>query len=440
MKLAARVLGLLPSGTLLVGAGLAVLGLGSYAHLAIAGHVLSKPAMAAMSELWAIVFALGLGLFFPIEQELIRLVAARREVGEGITPVVRRATVLAGLIFAATLIALVAAARPMASALFGGDIALVWTLAAAFLALAVVSVSRGVLAGMGRFNAYGSQLGIDGALRIVLACGLGVAGVRSPAAFGLILTVAPLLSAALTLRPLLQDLHPGPPVTWRVMCQGLGLLIGTMLLAQIVVNVAVINVRLLSPGDTAVVPALLDAMVLARVPLFVFASLQASLLPGLAAAIAAGDQARFRQLLVRGCGIVTVLGVAGGLPAVVLGPWLIRVLFNARPVLSYADFALLAAGTLFYMIAMVLGQAAMSISRHRDQLFAWIAGAIVLTVITLSPGDVTFRVVAAYALSSLTVCLVLAVVLLVRLPKLARAGAPGPAEVMQPAGYTGEPR
>lgn len=439
MKLAGRVLGLLPSGTLLVGAGLAVLGIGSYAHLAIAGHALSKPSMAAMSELWAIVFALGLGLFFPIEQELIRLVAARRELGEGITPVVRRATVLAGLIFAATLIALAAVARPLASALFGGDIALVWTLAAAFLALAVVSVSRGVLAGMGRFNAYGSQLGIDGGLRIVFACGLGLAGVHSPTAFGLILTAAPLLSAALTIRPLLQDLHPGPPVSWRAMCQGLGLLMATMLLAQIIVNVAVINVRLLSPGNSAVVPALLDAMVLARVPLFVFASLQASLLPGLAAAIAARDQARFRQLLVRGCGIVTVLGVAGGLPAVVLGPWLIRVLFNARPVLSYADFALLAAGTLFYMIAMVLGQAAMAISRHRDQLFAWMAGAVVLAVITLSPGDVTFRVVAAYALSSLTVSGVLAVILLVRVPRLAEADTAVAAETMQPASYTGEP-
>ena len=180
-------------------------------------------------------------------------------------------------------------------------------------------------------------------------------------------------------------------------------------------------------------------MVLARVPLFVFASLQASLLPGLAAAIAAGDQARFRQLLVRGCGIVTALGIAGGLPAVVLGPWLIRVLFNARPVMSYADFALLAAGTLFYMIAMVLGQAAMAISRHRDQLFAWIAGAAVLAVITLSPGDVTFRVVAAYALSSLTVSLVLAVMLLVRIPRLGETATAVTAEAMQPASYTAEP-
>ena len=186
-------------------------------------------------------------------------------------------------------------------------------------------------------------------------------------------------------------------------------------------NVAVINVRLLSPGDPAVVGALLAAMVLARVPLFVFASLQASLLPGLAGAIAAGDPARFRRLVARGCAIVTALGLAGGIPAVIFGPRLTRVLFAAHPVLSSADFAWLAAGTLCYMLAMVLGQGAMALSRHRDQLLAWVAGAVVLVVITLAPGNVTVRVVAAYTLSSLTVALALALVLV---PPPGQAGQP----------------
>lgn len=428
MKLATRALGLLPSGTLLVGAGLAVLGGGSYAQLAVAGHSLNTGGMAAMSVLWTLVFWAGLGVFFPVEQELIRLVAARRATGEGIAPVVRRAAMLAGAIWAAMLAPLLIAARPLADSLFGGDTAMVIALAAAWLALAVVSVSRGVLAGMGRFAAYGSQLAVDGALRIVLACGLGVAGSHSPTAFGLTMTAAPLLAVACTLGPLLRDLHPGPAVTWTVMCRGLGLLIPTMLLAQLVVNVAVINVRLLSPGDPAVVGALLAAMILARVPLFVFTSLQASLLPGLAAAIATGDQARFRQLVGRGCAVVAALGIGAGVPAALLGPWLTRLLFAARPVLGRADFAVLAAGTLCYMLAMVLGQAAMAVSRHRDQLLAWLAGTAVLAAVTLGPGDVRLRVEVAYALSSLTVAAALALVLSVRSRALrpTRAERPGP--------------
>jgi O-antigen/teichoic acid export membrane protein len=411
MRLAARVLGLLPSGTLPVGAGLAVLGAGSYAQLGIAGHTLSTNGMAAMSVLWTIVFWAGLGVFLPVEQELIRLVAARKATGEGIIPVVRRAAVLAGAIWAGTLVPLVIAARPLARSLFGGDTGMVIALAAALLALSVTSVSRGVLAGTGRFAAYGSQLAVDGGLRIVLACGIGAAGLHSPAALGLTMTVAPLLSAACTLGPLLREMHPGPAVTWAAMCRGLGLLIATMLLAQLVVNVAVINVRLLSPGDPPVVGALLAAMILTRVPLFVFTSLQASLLPGLAGAVAAGDQARFRQLLARGCGVVTLLGIGAGMPAAIVGPWLTRVLFAARPAVGHADFAVLAAGTLCYLLAMVLGQGAMALSRHRDQLLAWLAGTAVLMVITLGPGDVLLRVEVAYAVGSLTVAGVLALVL-----------------------------
>jgi O-antigen/teichoic acid export membrane protein len=414
LKRATSAARLLPSGTLLVGAGLAVLGAGSYAQLAVAGHSLSTASMAAMSVLWSIVFWIGLGLFFPIEQELIRLVAARQAMGEGIMPVARRAAAAAGAILAVTLAPLAIAARPLADRLFDGNTGMVAALAAALLGLAVTAVSRGVLAGLGRFRAYGSQLAIDGGLRAALACGLGVAGLRSPTAFGLTLAVAPLLSAACMLGLLLRELRPGPAIAWTVMCRGLGLLIATMLLAQLVLNVAVINVRLLSPGDPAVVGALLAAMVLVRVPLFVFTSLQVSLLPGLAGAMAAGDRARFRQLAARGCGIVTALGICGGVPAVILGPWLIRVLFAARPALGDADFGWLASGTLCYMLAMVLGQSVMALSRHRDQLLGWTAGALVLVAITLGPGAVKHRVEVAYALSSLTVAVILAVAAFLR--------------------------
>jgi O-antigen/teichoic acid export membrane protein len=101
-------------------------------------------------------------------------------------------------------------------------------------------------------------------------------------------------------------------------------------------------------------------------------------------------------------------------PAAILGPRLIRVLFAARPTLGHADFAWLAAGTLFYMLAMVLGQSAMALSRHRDQLLGWMTGALVLVAITLGPGEVKRRVEVGYALSSLTVAVVLALVVLLR--------------------------
>ena len=412
------VLGLLPRGTLPVGAGLLVLGAGMYIHLAVAGHSLPAGGMAAVSVLWSAVFLLGLGVFLPIEQELIRLVAARTAVGEGVAGVVRRICVLSAVILAVIFVPLAAAAGPLARLLFGGDAVMLAELAGACLAMAVTTVSRGVLAGQGRFGAYGAQLATDGGSRAVLGCALGLAGAHSAMAFGLVLTVAPLLSAAFTLGPLLADLRPGLAAPWRATSARLATLIATMLLAQVIINVAVISVRLLSPGDPAAVGALLAALVLARVPLFVFTSLQTALLPGLAGAIAAGDRARFRLLLGRACAVVATLGIAAGLPVVAFGPWLIRVLFGARPLLGHASFAWLAAGTLCYMLALVLGQGAMALSRHRDQLLSWVCGVTVLGVITALPGEVTMRVVAAYTLGSGTVAAALAIVLLHHSPRL----------------------
>ena len=421
------VLNLLPVGTLPVGAGLMVLGAGMYVHLAVAGHSLPATGMAAVSVLWSLVFLLGLGVFLPIEQELIRLVAARTTVGEGIAGEVRRICLLSAVILAVISVPLAAAAGPLARLLFGGGTAMVAELGGACAAMAVTTVSRGTLAGQGKFGAYGGQLAIDGGSRAVLACALGLAGVHSAAAFGLILTVAPLLSAALTIRPLLAGLRPGPALPWRATSRRLAMLIVTMLLAQVIINVGVISVRLLSPRDDAAVGALLAALVLARVPLFVFTSLQTALLPGLAAAIAAGDPARYRLLLRRSCAVVALLGAAGGLPLVIFGPWLTRVLFGSRPVIGHASFAWLAAGTLCYMLALVLGQGALALSRHRDQLLSWACGVAVLAAITALPGPVTMRVVAAYALGSGTVAAALAFVLLRHAPRPDR-GTP-PAEV-----------
>jgi O-antigen/teichoic acid export membrane protein len=378
--------------------------------------------MATLSVLWAIALVLNLGVFLPIEQEITRHVAARKAMGDGALPVIRRGAALAAAIVAITLLPIAAASRLLADRLFGGDQAMVAVLASACMALAIASVSRGTLAGLGRFKAYGSQLAADGGLRIIIAVALGVAGMRSATAFGLILTAAPLLAVILTLGPLLAGLHPGPVFPWTAISWRLGLLIGSMVLAQFIVNAAVVSVRLLSPGYPAVVGALLAAVVLARVPLFLFTSVQTSLLPGLAGAVAGGDQVRFRQLLARGCAIVTVLGIGGGLLATILGPWLTPVLFGVHPLLGHAAFAWLASGTLFYMLAMVLGQGAMALSHHRDQLLCWVAGVVVLAVITASPGgivpgEVGLRVVAAYALSSVTVVIALSIALLTRAPK-----------------------
>lgn len=398
-----RLLRAVPPGTLVVGGGLAVLGLASFVHLGAAGYSLDKPAFSAVSTLWAIVFSIGIGLFMPVEQEVARIVAARAVSGDGVAPVLRTAGLLTGGMLAVLLLLLAVFADPMAEHLFRGDTGMVLALGGAFVGLAGEHLTRGILSGLGRFTSYGVQLAVDGGLRMVLALGMLAVGVDSPVAFSLVLAVAPAVAVLLTLRPVLRGLHAGPSVTLVALCAGLGILVASSLLAQVVANIGVINVQVLENDDSAVAGALLSALILARIPLFVFASLQASLLPALARHIASGDIDGYRNQLRKALAVVGLLGVAGAVVAVAIGPWLAGIMFNAGNSLTRVDFAWLSGGVLAYMIATVLGQAVVARGWHAGQALGWLVGTVVLVLVTVGPGDVKTRVELAFAFGSLAV-------------------------------------
>jgi O-antigen/teichoic acid export membrane protein len=406
-----RLLSLVPPGTLAVGAGLALLGLASYVHLAVAGHSLTGADYSSLSVLWSIVFTLGIGVFLPVEQEVARVVAARRSQGLPPGPVLARGAVLAAAVLALMVVVVLAGHRVLADRLFAGDGTMVTVLIGALAAMAVAYTTRGVLSGLQLFPWYGTQLGVDGGLRIALVALLGLTGVTDPVWYGAVLVAAPLLSVAVTLPPVLRAVGGGVPVAWNALLRGLGLLTVSSLLMQVVVNIGVINVRLLAPSDVATAGALLSALVLVRIPLFVFASLQASLLPGLATSATTGDLAGFRNLLRRALGIVTALGVLGAVGAVLLGPWLVRALFDAPGVLGHGDFAWLAVATLAYLWAMVLGQALLALDRHRAQALAWTVGVAALVAVTVIPAPVALRVELAYTVGSVVVAAVMALLL-----------------------------
>lgn len=435
MSAVVRALGrLVPDGTVAVAGGLGVLGVGTYGHLAIAGHALDDAGLSTLSVLWSVSLVASQGVFLPVEQEITRLVAAATARGDGTGHVVRRAAALCGAALAVLLGALALAARTVADRLFAGDAAQVWILGGSVAGFAVAHVVRGILAGSGHLGWYGAQLGLDGALRLLIAGGLRLAGVDTAAAYTAILILAPALSALATLRPALRPTGPGPLVGWSTLVKGLALLTVSTLMAQLVVNMPVVNARLLAPGDVAFVAALLAALVLVRVPLFLFGSLQAALLPGLSAALAAGDERAWRRLLVRALGVVTVLAVAAGAVAVAAGPVLIRVLFDAPEALGRVDFALLAVGTLAYLWALVLGQGVLVRGRHRDQAAAWVAGGALLVGVTLAPGDVALRVELGYAAGALLVAVALAAVLLARRVQAPAATPPADRAASVPAG------
>lgn len=416
-----RLLRFVPPGTVGVGIGLAVVGLASYVHLAVAGHNLDAADYSSLSVLWSVVFTLGIGVFFPVEQEVARLVAARRTRDLPPGPVLARGAAVAAAVLGLLLVLTVGGADFLTDRLFDGDPAMVPALGGALAALAVAHTSRGVLSGLRRFGWYGTQLGLDGGLRIGLVAALAVAGVDSPVAYALVLVAAPLAAVALTVAPVARTAGGGPTVPWPPLLRGLALLTVSSLLAQVVVNVGVINVRLLDPAEVATAGALLSALVLVRIPLFVFGSMQAALLPGLSTAAATGDEPAFRALLRRSLAVVTALGALGGTLAALFGPALVRALFDTSDVLGHGDFAWLSVATLAYLWAMVLGQALLARDRHRAQALAWTIGVAALVLATLPPLPVALRVELGYTVGS-----VVAAAVMIALLRRRRATPPAP--------------
>ncbi|MGW2373983.1 MULTISPECIES: hypothetical protein [Kitasatospora] len=401
----AKLLGVLPPGARLVVGGTVVLGASAYVYMALVGYSLSTVGAARVTMLWTIVMSVGWGLFQPVELELTRLVAARKVAGHGALPAVRRMLLLAMAILVAVCAVLAVAARPIADQLFSGDRTLVVALAGGLAGLAVSSVARGALAGLGLFGPYGTQLAVDGGLRIGLAALAAVVGLHSALAFGLILFVSPLAASLIGLRDTLADRTPGPEVSWKQLTSGLGLLIASVMLSQLVVNATVVCVRLLSPkhseASDALVFAIGQAVVMARAPLFAYSALQASMVSALSGAAAAGDHAEFRKVLTRTTAIVAAMCIGGGLPVIVLGSKLNPLLFNAKDVLGPLDFTWLVFGTLCYVLATVFGQALMSSAQHRRQLVGWTAGSVALVAVALAPGAVGLRAEFAYLAGSL---------------------------------------
>ncbi|MGH3655854.1 MAG: hypothetical protein ACRDUA_04265 [Micromonosporaceae bacterium] len=230
------------------------------------------------------------------------------------------------------------------------------------------------------------------------------------------LAVAPVVAVALTASRSVLRPEPGPTVGYAEVTAGMGLLVASSTLWLAVVNASVVSARLLStPAEAALAGALLSGVVLARIPLFAFSSIQASLLPALSSAVATGDRTGFRRLLVRTTGAVTALGLAGAVVCVAIGPWLVRVLFDTEALLDRTDFGWLTIATTVYMVATVLGQSGLALAGHRDQALGWAAGFMALLGITFVPGSILFRVELAYLAGSVVAGVVLAVLLARRL-------------------------
>jgi O-antigen/teichoic acid export membrane protein len=400
-----------------VGAGLLVAGVSAYAFIALSARVLGKVESAPLSAQWSLVFLLGPGLFLPIEQEVSRALAERRARGVGGAPVVRRAATIGVGLALAVLVILIATARWSVDELFDHQLLLLVGLAFGLVGALGGHLTRGCLSGTSNFKAYGTYIGADGFIRFLGCALVALLGVRTAGWFGVAVGIAGLLAVPVALKVQRPKLDPGPEAAWAEISSALGYLLAASLCAFSLMNIGPVAVKILATdAQTEAAGRFLSAVVVARIPLFLFQAIQAALLPKLTGLASTGRLGDFRIGLKRLLTVVAGLAVLGTLIGYVLGPFVVQTMSGPEFHFEHRTMGLLAAGSGCYMLALAIAQAIIALGGHRDQLLGWAAGllSLILTIAFISD-DLYLRVELGLLIGSLVAFAVMAALLARRL-------------------------
>ena len=339
----------------------------------MAGHALGDEGYGGLAVLGALVNIGGCGLSPPRAQAVARATADRASRGVGSAPVLRRAGVLGAVQFMLVTAGLLVAWPLGLDGLLDGRPELLVALVLALGAFAGTQLVRGILGGRHLFDRYAWYFMVEGGSRMAVAVALALAGVAAVGAYGLAIAFA-LVAAAVVAAGPRPFVRPGPPASYRELTPAMGFLLIASIGEAFILNVGPVAVDI-AGGDELGPEApgvFLNGMLIARIPLFFFQAVKASLLPSLATLAGHGDLVGFRNMQIK---IVAAVGAAAAATTVVaaaVGPFVVRIVFGDE--LSRTDMALLAAsgGGLMLMLSLTLGLVALG--HTRLAVAGWVAG------------------------------------------------------------------
>ena len=374
-------------------------GVATYALVLIVAATTDASAYSEFSVFWSMTVIVALGVFLPLEQETSRLVSTGRLSGPASTVIgsmLRRGLVLAllaGVVSAALWAGLVGfSAR--SSVLFGA-------LVLSYAGYAVQFSVRGHLAGTGRRALYGAVVAPEGVARIVLALLVALLLPETVAFAGLV-AVAAAASAVPALLAVRGERGPRADVartpTGAEVRRGLSrLVLGTIVL-QLLLNSPPLLAAAFSPG--ALAGAVLSTVTLARIPIFVYQSIQSMYLPVVAGAIREGDGPRARRAVAVAVGAAAAVAVLVTATASLLGPWVMSVAFPAVAAPDAVGIGSIAAAVSLLLVALVASDGLAALGDHAALSAHWLIGAVAGALALLLPVDDVVRSVLPLAVGS----------------------------------------
>ena len=390
----------LPEGTVTVGIGLFIAGISAYIFFKIGQQALGQDGFKPIVAMWFIAFT-TLSIYQPIEQETSRAIAHRLALNQGGLPVVKRIVQISLVGLVVLLAVLIIVSKQLNDQFFEGNASVTFSVFVLICFSLPGFLARGICSGTGRFGAYGLIIGADGAVRMIGCAVLWLAGVTHVGAYALMIGVSPIVGViAVGLAGKLR-VDNGPEATWSEVTPNLGWLLMGSLFAAALVNAGPITVDILGSSEPAeVVTRFGNAVIFARVPLFLFGAVQAALLPRLAKLAAQRKLSEFsrgfRQLMILVCGV----GVVGTIGAFLVGPQVLDLVYQGG--IDRRTMTLLALASAMYMVGLATAQAVIALRGHAVVAWGWSVSFISFVLIAwLSSNDLYLRVELALVGSSL---------------------------------------
>jgi O-antigen/teichoic acid export membrane protein len=406
----------LPPGALLITAAFVLSGAGAYGFLLVAARALGPAPYASLSAFWMLVFLLSPALLLPLEQEVARALADRRSRGLGGRPILLRAAGAGCVIIAVVMTAATLAARPLVDQMFDGQHLLLPALGVALIGYLVQTLLRGAQAGLGRFDLYALTIGGDGALRLIGGLVMVALQVRTAVPFAMLVGLAPLIAALPLVHITNRLVERGPAGRWSEFSMALGCLVTSSLLAQGLLNAPPLVVKALaSPAQRALAGQFLAGVVIARIPLFLFQGIQATLMPNLAGLAGAGRHQDLRRALWRLVGVILLFGIGAVAAATIAGRWALSLFFGRHLEPVVTDLTLLTAASMLYMLALVFAQLCIVLSGYSGVVCAWALGVAAFVVVSVLSTGFPGRVELGYLVGSAVAASAMAVLCLAHL-------------------------
>lgn len=401
------------SGAGLLSGATFLAGVLTYAFHALAARSLGPSEYGRIAVLWAALFLAAVVLWRPLEQTLSRTLADRLERGaEGWSALRAVALVGAGCCVASTA-ALLLAWGPVTHRVFLDNATMTAALVVGVVLYAGVYLVRGLVAGTHWFGGYALVLVADPIARVALlvavvvyaSTDLAAAAVALSAAAGLVLPILlgrRRLAAALSgprserfsTRAALAFAGPAGVVA-----------VGD----QMLVNAGPLLVVLAGgPDASAAAGTVFAAMMLVRVPAFLFQGFAGSLLPNLTR-LHVSDGGRLRGAVVQTAAILIAAGLGMTALAAAFGPETMAFLYGPGFEAGRDQLALLGAGAGCYLAAATFSQGFLALDRAWRAARASAAAVVAfVAVYALVPGTPLTRVAFAFSAAALLQLVLLA--------------------------------